>query len=59
MANMKDDNNLKLVQVFLPIEVRDMLKREKTKQRKSISLIVEELLRENYDIEEVEINEKI
>lgn len=54
MANMKDDNNLKLVQVFLPIEVRDMLKREKTKQRKSISLIVEELLRENYDIEEGE-----
>lgn len=54
MANMKYDNNLKLVQVFLPIEVRDMLKREKTKQRKSISLIVEELLRENYDIEEGE-----
>lgn len=54
MANMKNDKNLKLVQIFVPEEIRDTLKNEKTKQRKSISLIVEELIREKYLITEGE-----
>lgn len=50
MANIKQDPDLVLLQLYVPREIRDTLKLEKTLQRKTMSLIVEELTRENYNI---------
>lgn len=56
MANMKDNNNVKLTQVFLTEESRKMLRLQKTLQRKSISLIVDELIQEKFGSDD---NEKL
>lgn len=56
MANMKDNNDIKLTQVFLTEKSRKMLRLQKTIQRKSISLIVDELIQEKFGSDD---NEKL